>query len=85
MHLGKTDGFDSFEEYRNVEVEFHTELINVARRYINKLGIVSLIGVFDIVKQEVIELEKATKKTFDTEEPQQEDIKFQGSDSFNKW
>ena len=66
----KTGYYRSLEDYRTAETEFHTELMAVSRKYINKLGIVSLMGVLDIVKQEVRELEKATNKNLDTEQHQ---------------
>ena len=58
----------TLEEYRQLEMQLHLELMNTCRKYISKLGIVSIIGILDIVKQETIELERATKKTFKKEE-----------------
>ena len=60
------------EDYRALEIEFHTELMKICRRYINELGIVSIIGILDIVKQETIELEGATRKNIKTEEIEKE-------------
>jgi len=54
-------------DYRALEIEFHTELMKICRRYINELGIVSIIGILDIVKQETIELEGATRKNIEHE------------------
>ena len=34
------------------------------RSYITELGIVSILGILDVVKQETIELERATKREF---------------------
>ena len=62
------DDNKSLKDYRNLEAIFHRDLANCCRKYLNELGIISVIGVMDIVKQEVIELEKATKKTFDSEQ-----------------
>ena len=55
-------------EYRALEIELHRELMKSCRRYINQLGIVSIIGIIDIVKQETIELERATKETMSDEQ-----------------
>lgn len=52
----------SLDEYRGYEAALHRDLMNCCRKYINHLGIVSIIGIIDIVKQETIELEKATRK-----------------------
>ena len=57
----------SLEDYRQLEMQFHLELMNCCRKYINQLGIVSIIGIIDIVKLEAKELEKATRKTFERE------------------
>jgi len=72
MFNQKTGFYNTIEEYRTAETELHTELMAVSRKYIHKLGIVSLIGVIDIVKQEVRELEHATNKSLDDEPQHQE-------------
>jgi len=61
------DNNNSLDEYRELETRLHMELMSVTRRYLSKLRIVSLIGVLDIVKQEIQDLEKATKKNLDIE------------------
>jgi len=77
------DYFKSLEEYRNAEAELHTELINISRKYLPKLGIVSLMGVLDVVKQEVRELERVTRKNIDnTEDTKQKKVEIKGSDYF---
>ena len=58
----------TLEEYRLIENQLHHDLMNACRKYISELGIVSIIGMLDIVKQETIELERATKRTFKNEE-----------------
>ena len=62
----------TLEKYRALEVEFHIELMKICRRYINELGIVSIIGILDVVKQETIELERATKRDIKAEETEEE-------------
>ena len=71
MFNEKNGYYNNLEDYRTAETELHTELMAVSRKYINKLGIVSLMGVLDIVKQEIRELEKATNKNLDTERASQ--------------
>jgi hypothetical protein len=63
----------TLEEYRALEVELHRDLMKVCRKYINELGIVSIMGILDIVKQESMELEKATSKIMKGEELTAED------------
>jgi len=63
----------TLEEYRALEVELHRDLMKVCRKYINELGIVSIMGILDIVKQESVELEKATSKIMKGEEPASDD------------
>lgn len=73
-------GFDgrTLEEYRALEVELHRDLMKVCRKYINELGIVSIMGILDIVKQEAIELEKATSKIMKGEEPAEDKTEDEG-------
>lgn len=55
------------EEYRALELMLHRDLMNCCRKYINDIGIISIIGIVDIVKHEITELEKATKTYFENE------------------
>jgi len=52
----------TLDEYRQLEVKLHLELTNTCRKYISHLGIVSIMGILDIVKQETVELERATRE-----------------------
>ena len=63
-----SSGGKTLEEYRTLENQLHHELMNTCRKYISGLGIVSIMGILDVVKQETIELERATKKSFKKEE-----------------
>ena len=56
----------SLEEYRGYEAALHRDLTNCCRRYMNYLGIVSIVGIIDIVKQETIEFQKATNKNIES-------------------
>jgi len=58
----------TLEEYRQIETRMHLELTNVCRKYISRLGIVSIMGILDIVKQEAIDLERATKQNLRKDE-----------------
>lgn len=82
MYSKETSSYKTIEDYRAAEAEYHTELMSVTRRYSSRLGIVSLMGVIDIVKQEVIELEKATQKNLDQHDTKQKKVDFQESDYF---
>ena len=52
----------TLNEYRTSEVELHIDLMKICRKYMSELSIVSIMGILDIVKQETIELEKATRR-----------------------
>jgi hypothetical protein len=60
----------TLEKYRAIELKMHRELMDVCRKYINDLGIVSIMGILDIVKQETVELERATNKVIKSQEPE---------------
>jgi len=60
------DDNKSLREYRALEATLHRDLMSCSRRYLNELGIVSIVGIMDIVKQEIVELERATKRSVDT-------------------
>ena len=57
----------TLREYRDIKLQFHGELMGICREYLNKLSIVSILGILEIVKQETIELDKATKQDLQTE------------------
>ena len=63
----------TLEEYKALEVELHRDLMRSCRKYINYLDIVSIIGIIDIVKQEAIELERATRKNISSGTPEEEE------------
>lgn len=67
MHPGNSEE-KTLQEYRLLENQLHHELMNACRKYISELSIVSIMGILDVVKQETIELEGATKRTFKKEE-----------------
>ena len=67
--ISEEDTQKTLEEHKNYEIQLHRELMNSCRRYINKLSIVAILGILDFVKQEVFELERATKQTLHDEKP----------------
>jgi len=58
----------TLEKYKALELQMHRELMGVCRKYISELGIVSIMGILDIVKQETVELERAANKVIKSEE-----------------
>ena len=54
--------YKTLENYRAMESSLHRDLMQCSRKYLNHLGIISIVGIIDIVKSEIIELEKATSK-----------------------
>lgn len=52
-------------EYKALEADLHRDLMNVCRRYIREVGVVSVTGMLDIVKREAAELELANRKMMD--------------------
>ena len=59
--IEQQDVINPLNEYRQYEKNLRLELMNVCKRYIQRLSIVSIMGVIDLVKQETLELEKVTK------------------------
>lgn len=59
--LQEEDSQTLLKDYKSVEVDFHTELMNVCKKYVHRLDTISILGIMDIVKTETIEFEKATK------------------------
>ena len=59
----------TLEQYAALEVGLHRDLMKICRSYMNELSIVSIMGILDIVKQETVELYRATKKNIDHEKP----------------
>jgi len=49
-------------EYKALETRLYGELIKACRRYNNKLSIISIVGILDLVSQEMKDLDKANFK-----------------------
>ena len=58
----------TLDEYKQLEMQLHLELMNTCRKYISQLDMVSIMGILDIVKQEARELEGATRKNIKKED-----------------
>jgi hypothetical protein len=49
-------------EYKAMETRLYGELSKACRRYHNKLSIISIVGILDLVQQEMKDLDKADFK-----------------------
>ena len=52
-------------EYKAMETRLYGELLKACRRYHTKLSIISIVGILDLVQQEMKELEKTDLKVMD--------------------
>ena len=46
------------DEYKSMETKLYGELVKSCRSYSTKLSIISIVGILDIVKQEIKDLDK---------------------------
>jgi len=69
MEENEPNVFDSPKlfEYKALETRLYGELIKTCRRYHNKLSIISIMGILELISQEIRELEKADLKNMDEE------------------
>ena len=51
------EGLD-LKEYKNIETKLYGELMKTCRRYTKDLNLISVLGILDIVSQEIKDLEK---------------------------
>ncbi len=49
-------------EYKAMETRLYGELIKSCRRYHKQLSIISIVGILDLVKQEIMDLDKTDFK-----------------------
>ncbi len=49
-------------EYKSMETKLYGELVKSCQSYGTKLSIISVVGILDIVKQEIKDLDKETFK-----------------------
>jgi hypothetical protein len=52
-------------EYKAMETRLYGELLKACRRYHNKLSIISIVGILDLVNQEMKDLDKTDFKVMD--------------------
>jgi len=48
----------SLKDYKNVETKLYGELMKTCRRYTSDLHLISILGILDIVKEEMRDLDK---------------------------
>lgn len=62
-----TNVFDSPKllEYKAMETRLYGEVLKACRRYHNKLSIISIVGILDLVQQEMKDLDKTDFKVMD--------------------
>ena len=46
------------DEYKSMETKLYGELVKSCQSYSTKLSIISIVGILDIVKQEIKDLDK---------------------------
>jgi hypothetical protein len=54
-------------EYKALETKLYGELMKACRFYHNKLSLISIVGILDLVSQEIKELDKTDHKNVDEE------------------
>ncbi len=60
----------SLQEYKTIETHLYGEIMKNCRSYSGRLNIISILGVLDLVKQEIKDLEKTNRK-FSEHTPEQ--------------
>lgn len=69
MNEKRIQGFEDLpeEEYKTLETRLYGELMRSCQRYSTKLRIISILGILDFVKQEIMDFEKENMKFMDDE------------------
>ena len=52
----------SLEEYNAIETKLYGEVIKSCRRYSQQLSLISILGILELVKHEIKDLEKTNQK-----------------------
>ena len=52
-------------EYKAMETRLYGELLKACRKYHNKLSIISIVGILDLVQQEMKDLDKTDFKVME--------------------
>jgi len=55
----------SEKNIKELESNLHRELNDLCKKYYKKLGLISIVGMLEIVKHETIEFERFTKQDID--------------------
>jgi hypothetical protein len=61
---------EALNEYKALETRLYGEILKPCRRYSNKLSIISILGILDLVKQEMKDLDKENLRFMKEEIPQ---------------
>jgi len=59
------------DEYKSMETKLYGELVKSCQRYSNQLSIISIVGILDLIKQEIKDLEKEKYKFMKEEFPEE--------------
>ncbi len=59
------------DEYKAMETRLYGELIKSCRSYSNKLSIISIVGILDLVKQGLIDLDKENLRFMREDAPEE--------------
>jgi len=54
-------------EYKSWETQLYGELLKACRRYNNKLSIISIVGILELISQEMKDLDKTDSKDMEKE------------------
>ena len=63
---------EEYEDYKTLETRLYGELIRSCQRYGTKLRLISILGILDYVKQEIMDLEKENMKFIDDKSPEKQ-------------
>ena len=47
--------------YRIVETKLYGEITKICRRYSNELSLISMLGILDVIKDEMVDLDKRNR------------------------
>lgn len=69
MEQKETNVFDSPKliEYKAMETKLYGDLLKSCRFYQNKLSLISILGILELVSQEIKELDRTNVKNIDEE------------------
>jgi len=59
------------DEYKSMETKLYGELVKSCQSYSDRLSIISIIGILDLVKQEIKDLDKEKFKFMNEDFPEE--------------